>query len=99
MAFAGLVVRAEVLRPLTADFLDLKRRFFPGAVTRRLDHILVEVKGSDLRRHMRSPPRRRRRHTIGVLDRVLGLIEKYEVRLVGRVWVKAATEALEPQAS
>ena len=99
MAFAGLVIRAEVLPPLTADFLDLKQQFFPRAATRRLDHILVEVKGSDLRRHVRSPARRRRRHTIGVLDRVVGLIERYDVRLIGRVWVKAADDALEPRAS
>lgn len=48
---------------------------------------------------MRSPTRRRRRHTIGVLDRIVQLIETYEIRLVGRIWVKAATEALEPRAS
>ena len=99
MAFAGLVIRADVLSPLTADFLDLKRRFFPGATTRRLDDVLTEIKGSDLRRGLRSSGRSKPRHTIGVLDGVVGLIEKYDLRLVGRIWIKAPTEALEPRAS
>ena len=99
MALAGLIVRADVLSALTSDFLDLKQRFFPGATTRRLDYVLAELKGSDLRRGVRSSSHRRRRHAIGVLDGVVGLIDKYDLRLVGRVWVKAPTEALEPRAT
>ena len=30
MTFAGLIIRTDALAPLTADFLDLKRRFLPG---------------------------------------------------------------------
>lgn len=99
MVLAGLVIRTDALTGLTGDFLELKRRFFPSGTTRRLDSVLTEFKGSDLRRGVRSSSHRRRRHAIGVLDGVVGLIEKYDLRLVGRVWVKAPTEALEPRAS
>lgn len=99
MALAGLIIRADVVRPLTADYLDIKRRFFPEAMTGRLDDVLMEIKGSDLRRALRSPTRRERRHAIGVLDGVVGLVEEYDLRLVGRIWIKASAEALEPRAS
>lgn len=99
MALAGLIISADVLHPLTADFLDIKRRFFPGAMTGRLDDVLVEIKGLDLRRALRASTRRERRHAIGFLDGVVGLIEEYDLRLIGRIWIKASAEALEPRSS
>ena len=55
MTFVGLIIRADKLAALTADFLSLKRRFYPGLRTvRNLDLVLSEVKGSELRKRVRS---------------------------------------------
>lgn len=100
MTFAGLIIRTDALAPLTADFLDLKRRFYPGLRTvRNLDLVLSEVKGSELRKRVRSHAREKRRHSIGVLDSTVRLIEQYDLRLLGRVWIKKSNEALDPRAS
>ena len=100
MTFAGLIIRTDALAPLTADFLDLKRRFYPGLQTvRNLDLVLSEVKGSELRKRVRSQIRAQRRHSVGVLDSSVRLIERYDLRLLGRVWIKKPDEALNPRAS
>ena len=100
MTFAGLIIRTDALAPLTADFLDLKRRFYPGLrAVRNLDLVLSEVKGSELRRRVRSQTKAKRRHSIGVLESTVRLIEQYDLRLLGRVWVKKPDEALDPRAS
>ena len=87
---AAVVDQAE-LRGLTLDFLRLKVRFFPslGAGTGHfLDRVLGEVKGADLRKQVCAPSRRLRRQAVGFLDSFVALLEKRQVRLVGRVWVK-----------
>ena len=100
MTFAGLIIPAQALAALTADFLGLKRRFYPGLRTvRHLDLVLSEMKGSELRKRVRSQSREKRRHAIGVLKSTVDLIERYDLRLLGRVWIKDPTEALDPRAS
>ena len=96
MVFAGLIVIAPAINDLTADFLALKRRFYPGRAARHLDYVLAEVKGADLRGAVRSGSRRKRTHALGVLDGVMRLIERHDIRLLGRVWVKESTKALKP---
>ena len=88
---AAAVVDQAELRGLTLDFLRLKVRFFPslGAGTGHfLDRVLGEVKGADLRKQVCAPSRRLRRQAVGFLDSFVALLEKRQVRLVGRVWVK-----------
>jgi hypothetical protein len=88
---AAVVVDHAELRGLTLDFLRLKARFFPslGAGTGHfLDRVLGEVKGADLRRQVCAPGRRQRRQALGFLDSLVALLEKRQVRLVGRVWIK-----------
>ena len=54
LVVAGLFVDAARLVSLTHEYLDLKYRFFPGlnySSTRRLDRILPEIKGSEIRKH------------------------------------------------
>ena len=100
MTFAALIIRTEALSALTADFLGLKRRFYPGLRTvRNLDLVLSEVKGSELRKRVRSQSREKRRHSIGVLNSAVDLIERYDLRLLGRVWIKDPNQALDPRAS
>lgn len=96
MLFAGLIIRIGSLASLTAEFLHVKRRFYPEKVTHRLNSMLTEIKGERLRAALRSQSRRKRRHALGVLDAIVNLIEEHDVRIVGRVWVKQPATALHP---
>jgi uncharacterized protein DUF3800 len=61
--------------------------------------VLAEIKGADLRRAMRNgAPRRNRRHAIYFLDRFMSLLEDYNAKIFGRVWVKAIGETCNDQA-
>jgi hypothetical protein len=87
----GVDVRAADVSPLTRDFLYLKRRFFPGICPPEavyLSSILPEIKGADIRRQAVSSSRRQSRQALGFLDAVVKLLEKYEARLHGRIWIK-----------
>lgn len=99
MVLAGLIIRADLLGSLTADFIDLKKQYKPTNDINLLDHVLIEIKGSVLRKFIRTHSRRKQRYAIGVLDKVVSLLEKYEIRLVGRIWVKEAGAQLRPRES
>lgn len=99
MVVSGLIVRADMLDRLTADFLEMKKRYRPTEGTDLLDYILIEIKGAALRSRIRSGGHRSQRYALGVLDRVVSLVEKYDIRLVGRIWVKEVDKRLCPRAS
>jgi hypothetical protein len=89
----GVVFDQAVLHGLTSEFITLKRNAFPNLPVHpkhlRLAWVLPEIKGADLRRAMRTgEPRRNRRHTIYFLDRFMQLLEDYQAKIFGRVWVK-----------
>jgi hypothetical protein len=89
---AGLIVNQAALRAITLELLQLKVRYFPGrgaATGHYLDRVKTEIKGAELRRAAVGPSRRKRTHAIGFLDQCMALLERREVRIVGRVWVKA----------
>ena len=91
MVLGALVIDAANLSGITHDFLDLKRRWFPGLSypsANHLDKILPEIKGADLRRSVLREGRNQRRHAIGFLDRLLDVLENHQARLVARVWIK-----------
>jgi hypothetical protein len=81
----------ERLTAFTFDWLHLKERFFPGlrpAGMDFLDLISVEIKGADLRRHIREGRRDPRRHALGFMDKFLDLLEGHGARLLARIYVK-----------
>ena len=91
LVVGGLFVDAARLANLTQDFLNLKFRFFPGLSypsSMPLDRILPEIKGAELRKNVTRGDSNQRRHAIGFLDRIFGLLRHYEVGLVARIWVK-----------
>lgn len=91
LAIAGLFVEIADLHNLTDDFLNLKNRYFPGLPypsPRHLDRILAEIKGADVRKNATRGTARQQRHAIGFLDRIFGLLQRYDVKLVARIWVK-----------
>ena len=91
LVLGGLFLDVANLPSLTNNFLDLKHRYFPGLAYpsyKFLDRILPEIKGSDIRRNATCGNARQRRHAIGFLDNLLGLLRRNDVRLVARIWVK-----------
>lgn len=52
-----------------------------------LDCIKKEIKGADLRKQIRKS-RNQSRHALGFLNEVLRLLEKYNARIMGRIWIK-----------
>jgi Protein of unknown function (DUF3800) len=99
MVLLGLIVDHEQLRTLTRRFLEHRQRFYrsslpPGRPI--LDVLLEELKGSTIRRNLRSAKRNNRRQAIRFLDGILDLLIASDARLIGRVWIKGQGEALDP---
>ncbi|GAB3651799.1 hypothetical protein GCM10027589_08840 [Actinocorallia lasiicapitis] len=101
MVISGLIIEASQIPALTRDFLALKRRFFPGRFTHgpALDHVLTEIKGSEILQMTRSDSRNKRRQADLFRASLLDLVEGYGCRLVGRVWVKELGTSLKPEAT
>jgi hypothetical protein len=101
MVILGMIVAAAAVPALTRDFLDLKRRYFPGRFNsgQALDHILVEVKGSEILQMTRSRSRNKRRQAERFRTELLGLVEAHQCRIVGRVWVKEPATGLDANSS
>jgi len=101
MVILGLVVDAAQVPALTRDFLALKRQYFPGNYRsgHGLDHIKVEVKGSELLQMTRSTSRGKRRQAARMRDDLLSLVAAHDCRILGRVWVKEPGKSLKPAAT
>src|SRR5258706_923912 len=88
-SIAGIILDQNILEPFTWDFLNLKERFYPGLRPATfLDWIKIEIKGSELRKQVREGGRDKQRHALGVMDKLIDLFEKYNIKIVGRVFVK-----------
>jgi hypothetical protein len=91
LVLAAVIVDESRLHDLTIDYLNLKRRFFPGELpvtAEFLQWILAEIKGSEVRKRARSSSHRERSHAYSFLDEFLKLIEIHGIKIIGRVWVK-----------
>jgi hypothetical protein len=89
---SGIILDQFALEAFTRDFLELKANFFPGlgpVSGEFLDWIKVEIKGADLRRRIREGNRDQRRHALGFMDKGLALCEKYQAKMLGRIYIKA----------
>lgn len=88
---AGMIIDNYHLGRFTWDFLNLKQEFFPGLIPESgeiLDWIRVEIKGSDLRNQIKSGVKNKQRHALGFMDKFLCLLEDYEAKIVGKVFIK-----------
>ncbi|MEV4548135.1 DUF3800 domain-containing protein [Nonomuraea wenchangensis] len=101
MVLLGLIVNSASIPSLTRDFLALKRNHFPGrfACGHALDHILEEIKGSEILQMTRKPSRNQRRKAHRFRQDLLDLVEAHDCRVVGRVWIKEAGKGLNLSAS
>jgi hypothetical protein len=91
LVIVGIAIHQPTLSHLTHEFIALKRRFFPGLFPNTippLSHVRIEVKGADVRTNIRLGARNSRRHSIGYLSNFVGLLEKYNAKIFGRVWIK-----------
>lgn len=88
----GLTLDLDRLRDFTLEFMALKERFFPGlfSSSSRLEQILKEIKGSDIRSAFRASATDHdlRHHHIAFLDALVDLVEGHQCRIFGRVWIK-----------
>ncbi|UUU22821.1 DUF3800 domain-containing protein [Streptomyces sp. DSM 40750] len=101
MVIMGLIIEAAKIPALTRDFLDLKRKHFPGRFnySPALDHVLTEVKGSEILQMTRSKSRNKRRQAERIRKELLSIVESHGCKLIGRVWVKASGVPLKPTPS
>lgn len=86
----ALVLDASLVKSVTAEFLGVKRRFFPGLhnPSKPLDILMQVVKGCDLRRNVRTGGRNKIRQALLFLGQVFDILERHQARVFARVWVK-----------
>lgn len=96
VVIVGVIFPASAIAPLTLDLLDVKRRFKSQPQRHHLNYLLDEIKGSGLRKGVRSRSRRERRGKLGVLHETVRLLEEHDARMIGRILVKRPAEGLDP---
>lgn len=86
----GLIINSESLISISREYIEIKMKFFPNLTASRFHPHwgLREIKGSNLAKTIRKNSKREKRQTIGFLDHTLKLLEKNEVKIVGRIWIK-----------
>ena len=100
LVIVSLIVDAARVHDLTVDFLDLKRRYFPKKFDgshHQLDHVLVEIKGSDLRSAIRKHGARADA-TLKFIDGTLDLLRVHAARLFATVWIKGINRPFDSRA-
>lgn len=91
LVIAGIVFHQNHLTNLTQEYLTLKRKYFPAltpATVPFLEHVKAEIKGSDIRTTIRNGNRNQRRHALGFLDGYVSILERYNAKIFGRIWIK-----------
>ena len=100
-AIVGILVKEDHVKNLTMDFLHLKKRFYPGELpsnSKFMDWVKLEIKGKDLRKSIRTGGRNEKRHALNVMGSTLKLLEDYNVKIVGRLYVKGIDEEIKGNA-
>jgi hypothetical protein len=90
-ALCGIIVNQRNIKNITYDFIDIKKKHSPGLSRKcrhNFDNMLWEIKGKEIRKHVRKSGRKAKRNALYYLDKVLSLIEYYNIRIVGLAWIK-----------
>jgi hypothetical protein len=101
LVITALFIEQSEIRSLTKEFIDLKTRFFRGrfsTIHHDLDALMIEIKGADIRKNLRIGNRKQVRHNQKFLDAMLALLEKRNVKLVSRIWVKGISQRFDGRA-
>ncbi|APE17772.1 hypothetical protein BOH72_23425 [Mycobacterium sp. WY10] len=91
LVIGGVIVDAEHAKSLAWRFLQLKKEFNDSLIkdgVQLSDIVRFEVKGSELRRDIRSATRRNRRRAYGFLDSVVGLLAEEKASIIGEIYIK-----------
>jgi len=87
----SLMIKEECVRELTQKFVALKVRYFPGifaGIKHELDAMMLEIKGSDLRKDLRGADRKKRVIAEKFIDEIIALVMAHDGRIASRIWVK-----------
>jgi hypothetical protein len=98
---AAVAFDQACLHSVTMQYLALKRRFFPKlikATPHLLEWVRPEIKGTDLKRMMRSEKRKERRTATTFINEVMNLLEANGAQVFARVWIKKIAEPVDKQA-
>jgi hypothetical protein len=101
LVISALIVDAEKLKALTNEFIKLKVRFFPGkfsSLRHDLDALMIEMKGSDVRRGLRHGDKHRVQHHQKFLDDLFSLLETTDTHLLSRIWIKGVGQPFDGRA-
>lgn len=101
LVLTGVFLPQKNLSEFTKDFLSLKAQFHPEVASKlkhELDIAKHEIKGADLRRDIRRGNRNLRRHVFGFLDKTIGVLEKHNVHLVSKIYIKEPTGSFDGRA-
>lgn len=88
---SGIIIHQSCLNDFTSEFLTIKSKYFPHFVKKRMSYlstIMDEVKGSDLRKNTTKSSRNVRRHAFGFLDKYFDLLEKYNIKIISKIYIK-----------
>jgi hypothetical protein len=101
MVIAGLIIDVDGLNAVTNKLIDAKRIFYPNLCPppHSLDDIQAEVKGSDIRKGLRSTARNDRRHGMRFLEGIVRTFETDSTAIIGRIWIKEVGVAMQPSSS
>lgn len=96
----GLFLAQYELPDLTKEFLQLKGQFFPDQMGQGpfLGRMLVEIKGSKLRKACAEGGRRPRRRAVAFLHKAIDLVSDRGGRFVARIWVKGVGARMDGRA-
>jgi hypothetical protein len=101
MAISALILDASVLRDVTREYVSLKTRHFATKFVggASLDHILAEVKGTQLLSLSRNRSRNLRRQATKFRAELVEILNRHDAKVMGRIWIKAVGHPLDPKTS
>lgn len=91
----GLIIKSDKLYSITKDFLSLKRLIYKPKISfeERLNLSKEELKGSDIKKDIRYSgsaykKKQARRRAKRFIDEILKIINKHDVKILSRVYIK-----------
>jgi hypothetical protein len=92
VVIAGISLPERELTKITREWIELKTTFYPSIAQSGhgwLDAILQDIKGAKIRAGFRAKASvRQKKNSVGLLDGTLTLLERYDAKIIGRIWMK-----------
>jgi hypothetical protein len=96
IVLAALMLDQASIKSFTLDFINLKRTFFPHFCGKKhdLDDMRVELKGSVLRKEIRTSNKLRKHH-FGFIDGIFKILVAHDAKFTTHVWIKAIGQPMD----